>query len=219
MRRVASDNSDCKPLAEKERMASSSSSRTSASLLGRLRQDSTDQAAWAEFVRRYGHQIYRWCRKWGLQHADAQDVTQTVLVKLAEKMRTFSYDSSRSFRAYLKTLTHYAWCDFLESRKRADGGSGDTHVLQDLETIEARDDLLEHLRSEFDQELLEEAMERVQERVEPHTWAAFRLTTIDGLSGAAVAEQLQMKVTTVFKAKSKVQKMLQEEVKRLEESP
>ena len=199
-------------------MASGFSARTSVSLLGRLRQESTDQAAWAEFVRRYGHQIYRWCRKWRLQEADAQDVTQIVLVKLAEKMRTFSYDSSRSFRAYLKTLTHYAWCDFLESQKRLGGGSGDTQVLQALQTIAARDDLLEHLHAEFDQELLEEALERVQERVESHTWAAFRLTAIDGLSGAAAAEQLQMKVTTVFKAKSKVQKMLQEEVKRLEES-
>jgi RNA polymerase sigma factor (sigma-70 family) len=214
----ASDNTDANLSWSKEQMASGSSARTSVSLLGRLRQESTDQAAWAEFVRRYGHQIYRWCLKWRLQEADAEDVTQTVLVKLAEKMRTFSYDSSRSFRAYLKTLTHYAWRDFLESRKGA-AGSGDTQVMLFLQTIAARDDLLEHLHAEFDQELLEEAIERVQERVEPHTWAAFRLTAIDGLSGAAVAEQLKMKVTTVFKAKSKVQKMLQEEVKRLEESP
>jgi RNA polymerase sigma-70 factor (ECF subfamily) len=199
-------------------MASSSSARTSISLLGRLRHDSTDQAAWAEFVRRYGQQIYCWCLKWHLQEADAQDVTQTVLVKLAEKMRTFSYDSSRSFRAYLKTLTHYAWCDFLERQKRPGAGSSDTQVLQALETVEARDDLLEHLHGEFDQELLEEAMERVRQRVEPHTWEAFRLTAIEGQSGAAVAEQLQMKVATVFKSKSNVQKMLQEEVKRLEEN-
>jgi RNA polymerase sigma-70 factor (ECF subfamily) len=198
-------------------MASSSGARTSASLLGRLRRESTDQAAWAEFVRRYGHQIYRWCRKWDLQEADAQDVTQIVLVKLADKMRTFSYDSSRSFRGYLKTLTHYAWCDFLERQKRPGAGSSDTQVLQALETAEARDDLLEHLHEEFDQELLEEAMERIQQRVEPHTWEAFRLTALEGLTGAAVAEQLKMKVTTVFKSKSNVQKMLQEEVKRLEE--
>jgi RNA polymerase sigma-70 factor (ECF subfamily) len=197
---------------------SSLNARTSVSLLGRLRQGSADQAAWSEFVRRYGHQIYRWCRKWRLQEADAQDLTQTVLVKLAEKMRTFSYDPSRSFRAYLKTLTHYAWCDFLESRKRPGAGSGDSHVLQALQSVEARDDLLEHLHAEFDQELLEEAMERVQQRVEPHTWEAFRLSAIEGRSGAAVAEQLQMKVATVFKAKSKVQKMLQDEIKKLEES-
>jgi RNA polymerase sigma factor (sigma-70 family) len=185
--------------------------RTSNSLLIRLRQ-ATDQAAWAEFVRRYGQQIYRWCRAAGLQEADAEDVTQTVLVKLTEKLRTFCYDPARSFRAYLKTLTHYAWCDFLELHKRPGAGSGDSVMLQTLQTIEARDDLVQHLQAEFDQELLEEASERVRQRVEPHTWEAFRLTAVEGLSGAEAAARLGMKVATVFKAKSKVQKMLQEEL-------
>ena len=36
------------------------------------------------------------------------------------------------------------------------------------------------------------------------------------MSGAAVAERLGMKVATVFKAKSKVQRMLREEIGRLE---
>jgi RNA polymerase sigma factor (sigma-70 family) len=192
--------------------------RTSVSLLGRLRQGPADQAAWAEFVQRYGRQIYRWCRKWHLQEADAEDLTQTVLVRLAAKMSTFTYDPSRSFRAYLKTLTHYAWCDFLESRNRPGAGSGASSVLQALQSVEARDDLLEHLHAEFDQELLEEAMERVQQRVEPHTWEAFHLTAVERLPGAVVGERLHMKVATVFRAKSKVQKMLQEEIKRLEES-
>jgi DNA-directed RNA polymerase specialized sigma24 family protein len=51
--------------------------------------------------------------------------------------------------------------------------------------------------------------------VEPHTWEAFRLTAIDGLSGAEVAARLGMQVGTLFKAKSKVQKMLRDEVDRL----
>jgi RNA polymerase sigma-70 factor (ECF subfamily) len=192
--------------------------RTSASLLGRLRQETKDQEAWAEFVRRYGAQILRWCNKWNLQEADAQDVTQTVLVKLAEKMQTFQYDPSRSFRAYLKTLTNYALCDFLESRKRPGAGAGGSVALDVLETVEAREDLLERLKSAFDQELLEEAIERIQARVEPHTWEAFRLTAIEGLAGAVVGEQLNMKVATVFKARSKVQQMLQDEIRRLDET-
>jgi RNA polymerase sigma-70 factor (ECF subfamily) len=187
-------------------------------LLGRLKQETKDQEAWAEFVGRYGAQILRWCNKWNLQEADAQDVTQTVLVKLAEKMQTFQYDPSRSFRAYLKTLTNYALCDFLESRKRPGAGAGGSVALDVLETVEAREDLLERLKSAFDQELLEEAMERIQARVEPHTWEAFRLTAIEGLAGAAVGEQLNMKVATVFKARSKVQQMLQDEIRRLDDT-
>jgi RNA polymerase sigma-70 factor (ECF subfamily) len=183
---------------------------TRVTLLGRLH-DATDQEAWSEFVRRYGRLVYRWCQKWSLQPADAEDVTQTVLVRLAEKMGSFAYDPSRSFRAYLKTLTHYAWCDLLKSRRRPGAGSGDSCVLEMLQTVEARDDLADHLAEAHDRAVLEKVMERVRARVEPHTWEAFRLTALEGLSGAEVAERLGVKVATVFKAKSKVQQMLREE--------
>ena len=130
---------------------------TSITLLERLRQQPADQAAWAEFVRRYGPHLYRWCRRWGLQEADAQDVTQAVLARLAAKMAGFRYDPAGSFRAYLKTLARYAWCDFLEGRKQPDAGSGGSEVLEVLETVEAGDDLVQRLNEQFDQELLAEA--------------------------------------------------------------
>jgi RNA polymerase sigma-70 factor (ECF subfamily) len=192
------------------------SSGTSPTLLGKLRQDPADQAAWARFVQLYGPKICAWCRKWGLQEADVQDVTQNVLLKLAEKMRTFSYDPSRSFRGWLKTLTHHAWSDFITARKGATTGSGDSQVLERLETIAAREELVQQLHEAFDQELLEAAMVRVRLRVAAKTWEAFRLTALEGLSGAKVAAQLGMKVANVFVAKSTLRKFLQEEVKKLE---
>ena len=67
-----------------------------------------------------------------------------------------------------------------------------------------------------DRELLQAASVRVRLRVEPHTWEAFRLTALEGLSGAEAAERLGLKVATVYKAKSKVQQMLHEEVARLD---
>jgi RNA polymerase sigma factor (sigma-70 family) len=191
--------------------------KTSASLLVRLRSPE-DRQAWNEFVRRYGSQIHLWCRKWKLQEADAEDVAQAVLTRLAVKMRSFAYNPSRSFRGYLKTLTHYAWCDLLESRRRnGAGGASDSRVLEVLESAEARTDLIDHMNREFDRELFDEACDRVRLRVEPHTWEAFQMTAVDGLSGADAAGRLGIKVATVFKAKSKVQKMLQEEVRLLEQ--
>jgi RNA polymerase sigma-70 factor (ECF subfamily) len=197
-------------------MDAPSNPRTSVSLLARLRGQQIDQAAWAEFVQRYGPLVYHWCRHWNLQDADAQDITQAVLTKLVVKLQGFEYDAARSFRAYLKTLTAYAWRDLLAGRRRAGAGSGDSACLELLDTVEARDDLLRRLEQEFDREVLEEATKRIRERVAAHTWEAFRLTTHEGLSGADAAAQLGMRVFTVFKAKNKVLKMLQEEVARLE---
>jgi len=197
-------------------MDQANSSRTSPSLLGRLRRDPTDQTAWGEFVDRYGPKIYGWCRGLRLQEADAEDVTQLVLLKLADKMRTFAYDPKRSFRGWLMTLTHHAWSDFLESRRRPGAGSGDSRVHEQLESLQARDDLVTRLKEEFDKEILEEASFRVRLKVVPQKWEAFRLMALEGRSGAEVAQQLGMKVATVFVVRSKVQKMLQEEIRKLE---
>jgi DNA-directed RNA polymerase specialized sigma24 family protein len=77
------------------------------------------QAAWAEFVVRYGPKVQAWCRRWNVQEADAQDVTQIVLTQLSVKLRGFDHDPSRSFRAWLKTLTQHAWSDLAAHRRRA----------------------------------------------------------------------------------------------------
>jgi RNA polymerase sigma-70 factor (ECF subfamily) len=197
-------------------MTGERSGPTSPTLLGRLGRVPTDQAAWAEFAERYGRKIYGWTRRWNLQEADAEDLTQQVLLKLAQKMQTFSYDPAKSFRAWLKTVTHHAWRDFVESRARPGAGTGDTRTLEHLHTIQAGETLADELDEEFARELLDEAMARVRLRVQPHTWQAFHLLAVEGRSGAEAAEQLGMKVATVFVARSKVQKMLQAEVRRLE---
>jgi RNA polymerase sigma-70 factor (ECF subfamily) len=108
---------------------------TSISLLARLKQTPADQVAWAEFVERYGPRIQGWCRQWGLQEADAQDVTQTVLLKMLGAMQTFQYDPTQKFRGWLKTITHHAWQDLERGRRRV------TIAEDPLLTLEARDDL------------------------------------------------------------------------------
>jgi RNA polymerase sigma-70 factor (ECF subfamily) len=193
-----------------------SASLTSETLLGRLCQSPDDQAAWDRFVERYGPKIYGWCRQWRLQEADAEDVTQNVLLCLARKLRTFAYDPSRSFRGWLRTLTDHACSDFFADR-HLDRASGDTAVFEVLKSAPARAELLARLEEQFDQELMGEALARVRLRVEPQTWDAFRLTATEGLSGEAAAAQLEMRLTAVFKAKSRVLQLLRDEVARLEQ--
>ena len=193
-------------------------SLTSATLLGRLRQVPMDQAAWAEFTERYGRKIYGWCRQWNLQAADAEDVTQIVLLKLAAKMQTFLYDPAKSFRAWLKTVTRNAWNDYWAGRSRV-AATGGSQAVELLQTVEAREDLVRRLDDEFDRELLEEATARVRLRVRPRTWEAFERTALQGQSGAEAAKELGMKVATVFVARSKVQAMLQEELRKLDDHP
>src|SRR5262249_15505215 len=111
---------------------------TRVTFLERLRQDPVDQAAWDSFVERYGPPIYRGCRQWKLQDADAEDVTQEILANLAQKLRDFHYDPSRSFRSWLKTIAHHAWRDFVDSR-RGRAAAGDSQVRELMQTLEARE--------------------------------------------------------------------------------
>jgi RNA polymerase sigma-70 factor (ECF subfamily) len=192
-------------------------SRTRRTLLERLAQSGgLNQAAWAEFVDRYGRRIYGWCLRWRLQDADAQDVTQIVLLKLAQRMKDFTYDPGRSFRAWLRTVTHNAWQDFVDSRKTATLSSGGDPSEQRLDSITARDDLSSELERLFDLELLETAMQRVRLRAAPHTWMAFSMTALEGIPAPEVARRLGMKIARVYAARSTIQQRLQEECQELE---
>src|SRR5262249_44676796 len=139
-----------------------------------------------------------------------------ILLKLSQKLRGFAYDPSRSFRGWLKTVAHHAWRDFVDSRRHARRAAGDGQVQEDMLTLEAREDLARKLEEAFDLELLEAAKVRVRLRVAPHTWEAFRLLALEGLPVAEVADRVHLQVAMVYVARSKVQKMLREEIGKLE---
>jgi RNA polymerase sigma-70 factor (ECF subfamily) len=185
-------------------MAGWSDSRTSISLLEALRHEPADAQAWMRFVRRYRPQIYGWCREWGLQRADADDVAQDVLVKLTGAMGRFHYDPARCFRAWLKTVTQHARNDLMARRHRRT----EARPLPTPEAVVAP----KGGESWVDHERLDRAMLRVRARVAAPTWEAFRLTALEGLAGAEASRRLRMPVASVFVAKHRVQKMLREEL-------
>jgi RNA polymerase sigma-70 factor (ECF subfamily) len=194
-------------------MSQDSSLKTSPSLLGRLRDSPDDQSAWTEFVRRYQPRLLAWCRRWGLQDSDAQEVAKNVMLRLASKLRVLSYDPSLSFRGWLHTIARHAWSDFVTDRRKqaVEGDPSDV-----LESAQAREDLEQRLAEVFDLELLEEATSRVKARVEEKTWEAFRRMAMLEEPAAVVSAALSMPIASVFKARSNIQKMLQEEISSLE---
>jgi RNA polymerase sigma factor (sigma-70 family) len=187
---------------------------TSVTLMMRVQKNPADPQAWDAFVRHYQPVIYAWCLKWGAQSSDADDVAQEVLLKLLTAMRKFQYDPARSFRAWLKTITHNAWNDFVASDRFKSAGN-DNRFDAIADSHDALADLEKQIEDAFDRELLELAMRRIEKRVKPTTWQAFQLTAIEHRPGAEVAKELKMQVAHVFVAKHRVQKMLEEEVQTL----
>jgi RNA polymerase sigma-70 factor (ECF subfamily) len=81
---------------------------TRASLLSRVK-NPADEAAWRQFEALYRDLLVRFCRRRGLQEADADDVVQTVMTNLVKCLPGFAYDPGRGrFRDYLFRCTDHA---------------------------------------------------------------------------------------------------------------
>lgn len=188
---------------------------TNPTLLGRLKQTPADPEAWQQFLDRYRPRIVDWCRRWGLQPADAEDVTQTVMLRLSRTMQRFEYKPPLRFRAWLKTVVHNAWKDFMAApRLRIDSGA---EAQTSLYSLAARDDLSQMLVESWRQEIVDEAFHRVRLRVQDDTWRAFAMTQVEGLSVEEAAQRLNRSLTMVYKSRSNVIRMLREEVDLLED--
>ncbi len=74
---------------------------TRPSLIVRL-SDVDDVDAWDEFVTIYGPLVYRVARHRGLQHSDAQDLVQEVLLAVSRAVDAWTPDPERGkFRTWL----------------------------------------------------------------------------------------------------------------------
>lgn len=192
---------------------------TPLSLLERLRSDEASTEAWDEFVERYGRLLYRWCRRWGLQECDAQDVTQDTLMAVVRQIGRFQYLTRGSFRAWLKTIANRCWYRIVESRNRAGDPAGGNVTLDALSSLLARGDLEQEFQRQAEREILALAMARVKRRVEPRSWEAFRLTTLEHRSGPEVAAELDMRVGAIYMARWRIQKLIGEEAARIDPEP
>ena len=185
---------------------------TSHSLVFRMTGSSVAPHDWQRFVIVYGPHILQWCRGYRLQEADARDVAQEVLLRIARQLPKFQYDESRRFRGWIRTIVHRSWCDWVETSSARSWGSGSSSVLAALQKIPARDDLADRFQRQYDAELLQIAVQRVRRRVEPLTWRVFELLAIENLPGVEVSRQTGVKVASAFAVRSRVQRLLRAEL-------
>lgn len=191
---------------------------TSLSLLQRLSGPAGDPHDWKKFVDRYQPLILKWARRKLKNPDDAEDVTASVLEKLFRALPQFEYDPKLRFRGWLRTVVKNAVCDFQRRQQRRSGdyGSGDWKVQELLECIPSPDDvqdLVEQLDETWEQQrlLLQRIVERVQRRVEPLTWKAYQLYVLQSEPADEVARQLGLSTASVYAAKRRVGRKLQEE--------
>jgi RNA polymerase sigma-70 factor (ECF subfamily) len=205
-------------------MSTTLDSGTRASVLLRAG-NPANQEARAAFAERYAPLIRDWCRPQGLQQADEDDVTQSILCRLFEMLPRFQYDRRKGrFRDYVRKMVDNAIMDiYRKHRKPGIRGTGDPGVEDQLQEVPFRpcapddasvEDLVQKLAGQMERDQqLQAACERVRQRVEPNTWQVFWLTTVEDRSAEEVARQLGMPKGRVYVYRNRVTKMIRSEVK------
>ena len=194
----------------------SGSPETRLSLLVRLK-DRGDQQAWQEFAEIYQPVIYRLARHKGRQHADAEDLTQVVLMAVAKAVERWEHNPRRArFRTWLHRVAQNAILNAL-TRGKPDRGSGDTGLLALLDQQprqEGPDSNL--LQLEYRREIFRRAARQIRDEFQPATWDAFWHSAVDGHDVQRVARELNKTLGSVYAARSRVMRRIREKVAEME---
>jgi RNA polymerase sigma factor (sigma-70 family) len=179
--------------------------------------DRGDQQAWIDFVALYRPAIYRFARRRGLQEADAQDLAQTVLSAVADRIDDWKPDADRaSFRTWLSRVAQNQAVT-LYRKRRADAARGGSSVIELLSVqADQRDDATE-LITQYRREVFRMAAREVRQQVEETSWQAFWMTSVERTPIAEVAKTLALTPGAIYTARSRIVRRLQLAVQRYEQ--
>ncbi|MFK8115530.1 MAG: RNA polymerase sigma factor [Rubripirellula sp.] len=189
---------------------------TRPSLIGKLH-DPAAAEAWAEFVRLYLPIVHRVAVRRGLQHADAEDLTQDVFATVGRKVEKFDLQQGGSFRGWLLKITRDLVVNKL-TRGPREVGSGDSQARELMNEHPQREETETLLRIEHQRLMLAQASERLRPKISPSIWNAFWRTAVEGQSITDVAEQLGKSEGAVRVARCRVLAQLRKEV-QADDSP
>jgi len=189
-------------------------SKTSSSLIRNAKAQNPD--AWRDLVHTYSRRIYRWCRRAGLQPADAGNVVQEVLRSVARKLSDFRHEqASHSFRGWLRRITSNKITDHFRRAGKQPvqprGGTDAHRRLLDLPSVEVEEPTWATSQSRAQPQLDPEKLAKVRERVSTRDWKMFWRVVVDGQSAVEVGEEFDVTANTVRIVKMRVLRKLKAE--------
>lgn len=183
-------------------------SDTSLTLLEQLG-DQSDEASWSRLHELYAPLLRTWLVRYDIQAADADDLIQEVLVVVFRELPSFQHSRQvGSFRSWLRNILVNRLRNFWRQRGR-DVISGDSELARRLNEFEDPHSQLSQIWDrQHDQHLLRRLLEMIEPRFTETTIRAFRRMALDGAKGDEVAAELNLSLSAVFNAKSRVTREL-----------
>lgn len=173
--------------------------------------DHEDADAWRQFVEAYTPLIVCFAMKRGFQEADAADLAQEVMQKVAYGISRFDYDPARgTFRSWLYRITRNALSDHVEKAKREIQATGDERQQELLKLKRGDDELEPHWDREHAAHMMRWAVRKLKADFSSSTVEAFQRTVLGEEKVAVVAKDLGLSVGAVYIAKSRALVRLRE---------
>jgi RNA polymerase sigma-70 factor (ECF subfamily) len=156
--------------------------------------------------------VQYWCRAWGVQGADADDIGQDVFLAVAQGLETFRRDRpGDTFRGWLRVIAQRKFLDHCRARKRRPQTQTDAGLDgRQLAWPPQEEDSPEEVRR-----LHHRALELVRGEFEARTWQAFWRCAVEGQAPGDVAQDMAMTPAAVRQAKSRVLRRLKAELGEL----
>jgi len=195
---------------------------TQTNLLAAVR-DSQNSLAWDTFYRIYSPLLSNFTHRLGLNDADADDVTQEVLLIAQRSLQQHHYDPAKGrFRSWLYGIARRQSLAALRARRRRtrvqsvlpESGADPLQQLADPKGDEAVSAVW---REEWRYAMLNEALRHVRCEVSEKSFEAFCLYAIDHHPVQQVANQLGIAPSSVYVYKSRVLEAIRGWVARFEE--
>jgi RNA polymerase sigma factor (sigma-70 family) len=184
---------------------------TRATLLHRITSD-RDEKTWDEFVLYYKDFIYLICCKMNLNHHDANDIVQQVLLKLWKKFPEFDYDETKRFRSWLCRIIQNASIDFYRkvssSNKLKENFKAEvwTSDLPEIEAIANR---------EWNDYLTSLALEKIKPHFSEKSIEIF-LKLAAGEKAKDLEEEYGLQPDVVYVYRKRIRDKLKDELRRLQ---
>ena len=183
-----------------------SSPPTSLTLLVQLQQR-TQPDAWSRFVRLYTPLLRAWAKKQGLRDADADDLTQEVLVKLVDELPRYQREAGQSFRGWLYRVTANRCADF---RRRV--ATRPLPSADGLSAVDTEPPLSDFEEVEYRRAVVNRGLELIREEFNERTWAVFSRLMIQGVPATEVAREAGVTENAVYLARHRVLTRLRREI-------
>lgn len=192
--------------------ASFMSGTTSVQLISRL-QASNETRSWNRFCLIYEPFIFRWLTYQGIRESDAQDIQQDVMYTVLSEISRFRHNGSvGAFRCWLRMVT----VNHLRRHRRSRRRDADIDLDWLAASLsESDNEINRQFDADHDHYLLTILLGAVESDFAESTIRAFRMTAVDAIPPAEVAEQLGLTKAAVIAGKSRVLCRLRESAAQL----